>query len=233
MARKTRTCPICGNPFPSGRGSGYRTCSAECGKVSSAAHLESTKKRIDKPCEVCGKIMQVWPSTEVHRKTCSRECMGKALAATLRRSPKEKPCTACGKPVVGGRKTCGDECSLAAQRASVVASSTLGVRSESVRASRRKHKAAAYKGKDKAEVVARLTKSQRGKCAVCGGTGGALGNGKSGLVLDHCHATGKARAMLCTRCNAALGQLSESPARIKALWDYARSWSQGELLKVG
>lgn len=232
MARKTRTCPICGKPFPPGRGNGYRTCSTECGKASSAAHLESTKKRVEKPCEVCGKIMHIWPSVIEHRKTCSRECMGKALAAAwaMPGVVPRRTCVVCGKPTTGKRRTCGDECSLAAQRAWVAASSTVGARSEAVRVKRRAAVAKSYRGKDKAAVMAALTKKQRGRCRVCGREGMALGNGKKGLVLDHCHATGKARAMLCGPCNAALGLLGESPARIKALSDYAQTWAQGSLI---
>lgn len=94
--------------------------------------------------------------------------------------------------------------------------SAVGARSEAVRAKRRKHARNAYKGKDKPEVIARLTAEQKGRCKVCGCEGAKLGDGTVGLVLDHCHATGRPRAMLCGPCNAALGLLGESPTRIKA-----------------
>ncbi len=32
--------------------------------------------------------------------------------------------------------------------------------------------------------------------------------------------------MLCTRCNAALGQMRESPDLIAKLWKYAKGWAQ-------
>ena len=98
---------------------------------------------------------------------------------------------------------------------------------------RRRNKKSGYKGRDKASVVARLTKQQGGKCKACGGAGSNLGNGSTGLVLDHDHATGEPRAMLCGPCNAALGLLGESPDRIALLRDYALSWAQRPLMDVG
>ena len=43
-------------------------------------------------------------------------------------------------------------------------------------------------------------------------------------VIDHCHATGVVRGVLCTQCNMALGLLGESPGRILGLFVY----QQGE-----
>jgi len=94
---------------------------------------------------------------------------------------------------------------------------------------RQKDKKSGYKRKDKSEIVARLSAAQRGRCKSCGGKGTLLGDGTAGLVLDHCHRTGKARAMLCTHCNIALGMLMESPEKIKALLRYAQSLAQASI----
>jgi hypothetical protein len=99
-------------------------------------------------------------------------------------------------------------------------------RSAAVRDRRRKSRAHSYRGKDKQAVIKRLTADQGGRCAVCGGLGCELGNGSSGLVLDHCHASGKPRAMLCTRCNAALGLMREDQDAILQLAQYAEAWSK-------
>jgi hypothetical protein len=40
--------------------------------------------------------------------------------------------------------------------------------------------------------------------------------------VDHDHATGAFRGILCAFCNVALGYLRESPTRIRALLKYAR-----------
>lgn len=57
--------------------------------------------------------------------------------------------------------------------------------------------------------------AQNGVCAVCGNT-----NGKRQLCVDHCHATGKVRGLLCGNCNLALGNLKDDPQRIANLLAY-------------
>lgn len=59
--------------------------------------------------------------------------------------------------------------------------------------------------------------SQGGKCAICGGT-----SGKRRLSVDHDHATGKVRSLLCTNCNSALGLLGESTERMASAIEYIK-----------
>jgi hypothetical protein len=136
------------------------------------------------------------------RSYCSPLCRGPSS-----KSRETRACTHCGTPVSGARKTCSDAC--AAARAPTT-------RSESRRARRRRDKSVKYVRSDKAEVIARLNIAQGGKCAICADGGD--------LVLDHCHASGEARALLCRRCNAAFGQMLESPERIQGLLTYALRW---------
>lgn len=57
--------------------------------------------------------------------------------------------------------------------------------------------------------------SQEGLCAICR-LPERLIDRRTGetrrLAVDHCHATGKVRGLLCTHCNMALGQLRDSSA---------------------
>lgn len=39
--------------------------------------------------------------------------------------------------------------------------------------------------------------------------------------IDHCHASGEVRGVLCRYCNLALGYLNDDPDRIRALAEYA------------
>jgi hypothetical protein len=57
--------------------------------------------------------------------------------------------------------------------------------------------------------------AQAGKCAICDGPGGARG-----LVVDHCHATGKVRGLLCGPCNKGIGLLKESPTNFMRATEY-------------
>ena len=41
------------------------------------------------------------------------------------------------------------------------------------------------------------------------------------LQIDHCHETGKVRALLCKECNNALGLLHDDVERIRLLLSYA------------
>lgn len=48
---------------------------------------------------------------------------------------------------------------------------------------------------------------QDNKCAICGVHKDTL---TRGLYVDHCHATGKVRELLCTRCNSVIGYCKEN-----------------------
>lgn len=52
-------------------------------------------------------------------------------------------------------------------------------------------------------------------CDVCGEN--RIGQS---LHIDHDHETGKVRGVLCHGCNLALGNVEDSPARLRALADY-------------
>ena len=57
--------------------------------------------------------------------------------------------------------------------------------------------------------------TQRGCCASCGDL-------TDKLVVDHCHTSGKVRALLCHGCNTALGLLKEDIERCEALIEYKK-----------
>lgn len=56
----------------------------------------------------------------------------------------------------------------------------------------------------------KLWKEQEGKCAICGEPGSLRTNTGVGLVLDHDHATGKVRGLICMSCNAGLGAFKDN-----------------------
>ena len=67
--------------------------------------------------------------------------------------------------------------------------------------------------------------AQRGLCAACGvykdpwePTG--VANRAKYLVVDHDHATGRIRGLLCTQCNIAIGQTHDDPSILRAAAAY-------------
>jgi hypothetical protein len=62
-----------------------------------------------------------------------------------------------------------------------------------------------------------LFASQAGRCAICS-TDSPGGRGR--FHVDHDHATGEVRGLLCTNCNAGLGQFKDDPDRLGAAIRY-------------
>jgi hypothetical protein len=62
------------------------------------------------------------------------------------------------------------------------------------------------------EAYDQLLQAQRGLCAICGK---ACTTGQA-LSVDHEHATGRIRGLLCKKCNMAIGLLNDSPERLEA-----------------
>lgn len=59
--------------------------------------------------------------------------------------------------------------------------------------------------------------AEQGGCRICGeGPVGAVAK----LAVDHCHRTGRVRGLLCTKCNSAIGLLSESRESLAAAINY-------------
>lgn len=65
-----------------------------------------------------------------------------------------------------------------------------------------------------------LLADQGGVCAICGGMPPAV-EGKHGQWnVDHDHATGRVRGILCSPCNIGIGQLGDSIERLLAAARY-------------
>lgn len=79
----------------------------------------------------------------------------------------------------------------------------------------------------------RMHAEQRGLCAICGRPEGSdkSSRSKTGirrLHVDHCHATGRVRGLLCGACNFGIGSLGDSPDRLRAAAEYLQR-SMGDM----
>jgi hypothetical protein len=63
--------------------------------------------------------------------------------------------------------------------------------------------------------------SQDGKCAICG-TSDQTGKWQR-FGVDHCHKTGKVRALLCNECNRGMGLLKDNAELLRKAADYLDS----------
>ena len=63
-----------------------------------------------------------------------------------------------------------------------------------------------------------MVAAQQNRCAICGMDGTKSTHGK--LYVDHDHATGAVRGLLCHGCNTALGLFADDPARLVAAAEY-------------
>lgn len=57
-----------------------------------------------------------------------------------------------------------------------------------------------------------MVRAQGNRCAICGSE---PDEGDKGVLhVDHCHASGRVRGLLCTSCNNGLGRFGDDPARL-------------------
>lgn len=73
------------------------------------------------------------------------------------------------------------------------------------------------------EEYDRMLYVQRGLCAICGSD--SPGAKWRFFAVDHDHATGEVRGLLCNSCNAGLGKFADDPGRLAAAILYLeKSW---------
>lgn len=129
---------------------------------------------------------------------------------------KDKQCKACGEvfsPLAPSHLHCSDACST---------------RSQSERYLRRTY------GIGVSDYESML-KTQNHCCKLCGGEGFVMAKHHSmKLVVDHCHASGVVRGLLCHNCNRALGLMQDNTETLRAAIAYlegATTIPKGSTLK--
>lgn len=67
---------------------------------------------------------------------------------------------------------------------------------------------------------------QGGVCAICGKPPLGGSTSTASLHVDHDHVTGEIRALLCHKCNPAIGQFSDDPALLERAAAYLRRYQE-------
>lgn len=209
MSFAGRECEICKSSFTPRRRAD-KTCSLDCqvrwrrqlSRRRQAQHYEPRPPRPDITCESCGTSVPV-PKTGPTPKRCtscraSREVLRGQARTSVRR------CYKCGKPVPGatrqpGKAVC-DDCRVDPRKRG------------KAHEQRRRLRGYGLTQESYDELLA----SQGGRCRGCQ----AVEPGVKGWCVDHCHRTGRIRALLCHRCNTTLGLVNEDPATLRALADF-------------
>lgn len=129
-----------------------------------------------------------------------RKSLERTLAATTRKCIK---CSEEYTPTIASQKYCSGRCWTSANKA-------------------KKVKAASNKIKISKEHYNVLYELQSGKCAICKCDSGSNARGDR-LAVDHCHASGHIRGLLCHRCNTAIGLFKDSKENLSAAIEYLKA----------
>ena len=76
------------------------------------------------------------------------------------------------------------------------------------------------------EAVDAMSKRQNRSCSICDTTFESIGTRRT--HVDHCHATGQVRALLCNLCNVGLGSFRDDPARLRRAARYIEAHRDGQ-----
>lgn len=157
-------------------------------------------------CRHCGTVFPNVVRQGPDRQFCSPQCKGKYWGeerARLRREAPPRTCE-CGAPVMHrtGRPVC-EACRI-------------DDRDRSYRAEYMLVYVLRQHGLTRADYD-RMLEAQHGCCAICG-SGRPLGRGR--WHIDHDHATGRVRGLLCNNCNRGIGYFGDDPDTIRAAADY-------------
>jgi hypothetical protein len=145
-----------------------------------------------------------WPKGCTKKATVRGRCQNHKVRPRVSHPGRE--CVSCKGPIPAEKPSvaiyCGRACKEAARRVSGRAALA------NIQSYYRKR----Y-GLSRAEIEARFGE----RCNICGDSGGGRFDN---LHVDHCHATGLVRGLLCNNCNNGLGRFRDDPALLRRAAEY-------------
>lgn len=189
-----RTCAQCGETFdPKHRRWGAMYCSKRCDDNARSARKRAARGFVAEECEHCGTSLRA--DRRIDARFCSAKCSqdrrnARIVARRLAsKAAVPRACFGCGDNIPPERPANALYCS------------------EACKITSRRHEA--Y-GLTKAELGVLL--AQHARCAICQ----AVDWGVKGPQVDHDHATGRVRGVLCNNCNNGLGRFKDDPGLLRA-----------------
>lgn len=191
-------------------------CSRECNEAAQDARKRAAKlaARAAQACLNCQ--TSIPPEVSGRAKFCSRDCLTawhnrqKAEAKTSALRARQGPCRRCGEKISETRQANAVYCSRACM--------VLDVRARNYDSDKARDYNRRYLYGIGSIEVDRMIEEQGGGCGICGTTDWP---GKDNRPhVDHNHATGAPRGVLCGNCNQGLGMFGDDPARLRAAADY-------------
>jgi hypothetical protein len=212
-------------------------CSPACRKESNVR----TGPVREVACKGCSTKFE---TTDARREFCEPACRYKFFNSRRFSSSRTafRKCVVCTKEFQplqktgSGRSTCSDNCKkLLGHNPKWVAKHLAGEEQDAgklERIKRWRHENQLKKtfGLSVEQFNAMLTK-QNGVCAICEKPERAKSNARveiRRLAVDHCHTTGKVRALLCSACNTALGGFKDDPELLRKAAAYIESHKEVE-----
>jgi hypothetical protein len=204
-----KPCEVCGTMFTPRRRTD-KTCSLDCSvqyrrkltRDRARRYYQPRPSRPDAECEACKARIPAPKSGRMPR--WCKSCRAAAEDVRARKRVAVRRCYKCQQPVPEAARKPGY----------TVCDNCRAERPRDRRAYERQRVLRKY-GLTQ-EQYDQLLAGQGGRCPACG----TDEPGAKGWCIDHDHATGRVRALLCMRCNTMEGLADNDPAVLRALADW-------------
>jgi predicted nucleic acid-binding Zn ribbon protein len=214
-----RQCGHCGQLMVNRVHHRAKFCSPQCKEAARTSQKRETVQsaRTDRTCRECGCAIPV--DVPGNAKVCSIACgikwqnrkkSDRKHAASMARRATRGPCAHCGDPIPvtlnASAVYCSRECRI---KANSIAQRL-----------RMPHYMREYMYGVTQDQYEAMLAAQDGVCAICRSAEWPAPVKGGRPHVDHSHASGKVRGLLCGHCNNGLGQFGDDPARLRAAADY-------------
>lgn len=151
-----------------------------------------------KTCNGCGKAK---PLEEFHKRACTKDGLNhRCKVCVLAHRQEYNSATIDARRATGRRRYANH--------------------SPETRARRYRQSHASRYGLTLEQYDAMLAQADGAPCPICNTTMSITSKGPDRACVDHCHASGQVRAMICNTCNVGLGMFRDQPELLRRAAEY-------------